>query len=57
MKFWITNAIPAKYEVHVQGKVTTGEREREVDRTATVEVKDAGTTKLEMPAEAKEKLQ
>jgi hypothetical protein len=56
-KFWITNAIPAKYEVHVQGKVTAGERETDVDRTTTVEVKDAGTTKLELPAEAKEKLQ
>lgn len=56
-KFWITNGIPAKFEVHVQGKVTAGEREMDVDRTSTVEIKDAGTTKLEMPAEAKEKLQ
>jgi hypothetical protein len=57
VKFWITNAIPAKYEIHVQGKVTAGEREMDVDRTTTVEIKDVGTTKLEMPAEAKEKLQ
>ncbi len=57
VKFWLANAIPAKYEVHVQGKVTAGEREMDVDRTSTVEIKDAGATKLEIPAEAKAKLQ
>jgi hypothetical protein len=57
VKLWLTNGIPAKFETHIQGKVTAGEREMDVDRITTVEFKDAGTTKLELPAEAKEKLQ
>ena len=48
----------SKYESHVEGKMTGGRnnRETEVNRTTTVEIKDVGTTKLEVPAEAKKKL-
>jgi hypothetical protein len=56
IKFWIKDGVLAKYEIKVQGKVTAGDRENEVDRTTTVEIKDAGTTKLEVPDEAKQKL-
>jgi len=56
VKFWIQSGALTKYEVNVQGKVTAGERELEVNRTATVEIKDAGSTKLEVPAEAKQKM-
>ena len=56
VKFWIKEGALAKYEVNVQGKVTNGDRETEVNRTTTVEIKEAGTTKLELPADVKEKL-
>ncbi len=56
MKFWIQDGALTKYEVNVQGKVTAGDRETEVNRTTTVEIKDAGSTKLEVPAEAKQKM-
>jgi hypothetical protein len=56
VKFWIKDGTLTKYEFNVQGKVTAGEREMEVNRTTTIEIKDAGTTKLELPAEAKEKM-
>ena len=56
MKFWIKDGTLTKYEFNVQGKVTAGDRDTDVNRTTTVEIKDAGTTKLEVPAEAKEKL-
>ena len=56
MKFWIKDGVLSKYEFKVQGKVTSGDRETDVNRTTTVEIKEAGTTKLELPAEAKEKL-
>ena len=56
VKFWIKDGVLTKYETKVQGKVTAGDRENEVDRTTTVEIKDAGTTKLEVPDEAKQKL-
>ena len=56
VKFWIKDGVLAKYEIKVQGKVTAGDRENEIDRTTTVEIKDAGTTKLEVPDEAKQKM-
>jgi hypothetical protein len=56
VKYWIKDGVLTKYEFNVQGKVTSGERETDVNRTTTVEIKDAGSTKLELPDEAKEKL-
>jgi hypothetical protein len=56
VKFWIQNGALTKYEVNVQGKVTAGDRESDVNRTTTVEIRDAGSTRLEVPAEAKQKL-
>jgi hypothetical protein len=56
VKFWIQSGALTKYEINIQGKVTTGDRESAVNRTTTIEIKDAGTTKLEVPAEAKQKL-
>ena len=56
MKFWVQDGALTKYEVNIQGKVTAGDREFDVNRTTTVEIKDVGTTKLEVPAEAKAKM-
>jgi hypothetical protein len=56
VKFWIHNGTLTKYEVNIRGKVTAGDRETDVNRTTTIEIKDAGATKLEMPAEAKQKM-
>ena len=56
VKFWIQDGALTKYEVNVQGKVTAGDRETDVNRTTTVEIKDAGSTKLEVPPEAKQKM-
>ncbi len=57
-KFWIKDGMLTKYQYSVQGKVTTGadKREVEIDRTTTVEIKDVGTTKVNIPDEAKKKL-
>ena len=56
VKFWIKDGALAKYEIKVQGKVAAGERQNEINRTTTVELKEVGTTKLEVPAEAKQKM-
>ena len=58
IKFWLKEGALVKYEYNVQGKITVGQdqQEREINRTVTVEVKDVGTTKLEVPEEAKKKL-
>ncbi len=56
IKFWMKDGALTKYESNIQGKVTAGDRDTDVNRTITVEIKDAGTTKVEVPAEAKEKM-
>jgi hypothetical protein len=56
VKFWVKDGMLSKYEIKVQGKVTYNGNDREIDRTTTVEIKDIGTTKIEVPAEAKAKL-
>jgi len=56
VKFWLKDGALVKYEYNVQGKVTFRDQEREVNRTTTVELKDVGTTKFEVPEEAKKKV-
>lgn len=55
-KFWSENGLLTKYEINAQGKVITSDRNTDVDRIMTVKIKDAGTTKVEPPDEAKQKL-
>ena len=56
VKFWIKDGVLSKYEYHVQGSVDRNGNVRETDRTTTVEIKDIGSTKIEVPAAAKQKL-
>jgi hypothetical protein len=57
VKFWVKDGLLSKYEVNVQGKITVGGDKREVDlsRTATVELKDIGSTKISLPDEIRKK--
>jgi hypothetical protein len=56
-KFW-TNAdgMLTKVQYNVKGTMTFNGEDREIDRTTTIEIKDIGTTKVEVPADAKSKL-
>ena len=56
IKFWVKDGALTKYEINVQGKVSNGDRENEIHRTTTVQIKDAGTTKIDVPPEALEKM-
>jgi len=56
VKFWVKDGVLSKYEFKLQGKVTFNGNDRDVDRTSTVEIKDVGSTKVEVPDEAKKKL-
>jgi hypothetical protein len=56
VKFWVKDGLLAKYELKLQGTVTFNGEDRDMDRTTTVEIKDVGTTKLEVPEAAKKKL-
>lgn len=56
VKFWVKDGTLVKYEINVQGKVSFNGNDRELNRTTTVEFKDLGSTKVEVPEEAKSKL-
>jgi hypothetical protein len=55
-KFWLSNGELTKYEFSVTGKMDFNGNEFDVDRKTTVEIKDVGTTKVEVPEAAKKKL-
>jgi hypothetical protein len=55
VKFWVKNGELAKYEIHVQGKVSFGGNDIDINRTTTVEIKE-GPVKVSVPDEAKAKL-
>ncbi len=57
LKVWVKDGVLSKYEVTVSGKVTFGQREIDINRTTTTEIKEVGSTKVEVPEEAKAKLQ
>lgn len=56
VKFWVHDGVLAKYEYNVQGTISFNGNDRDVNRTTTVEIKDVGTTKIELPDEAKKKM-
>jgi hypothetical protein len=55
-KFWVKDGVVSKYEIKVQGKVSFNGNDRDIDRTTTIEIKDIGSTKVEVPDDAKKKL-
>lgn len=56
VKFWIKDGILSKYEFKLKGKITINGNEWPNDRTTTVEIKEAGKTKLEIPEDARKKI-
>jgi len=55
--FWLADGKLSKYQVHVTGSVDFNSNTREVDRITTTEIKDVGATKIDLPDDAKKKLQ
>jgi len=55
-KFWLKDGALVKYEFHVTGAISFNGNDFDSDRTTTVEIKDIGSTKVEVPEEAKKKL-
>jgi hypothetical protein len=56
VKFWVKDGQLAKYEYNVQGTMNFNGNDFNIDRTTTVEIKDVGSTKVEVPDEAKGKV-
>ena len=55
-KFWVKDGVLSKYQYQVKGSMNFNGNDFDVDRTTTVEIKDVGTTKVAIPAEAQKKL-
>ena len=56
VKFWVKDGQLSKYELKLSGTMTINGEDRDIDRTTTVEIKDVGATKIEVPEAAKTKL-
>jgi hypothetical protein len=56
VRFWVENGVLTKYEYTVQGTMSFNGNDREINRKTTVEIKDVGSTKVEVPDDAKAKL-
>ena len=56
VKFWLKEGQLAKLQFKLTGKVDFNGNEIDVDRDTTIEVKDVGTTKVEVPEAAMKKL-
>ena len=56
VKFWLKDGALAKYEYKLKGTVSFDGNDRDVERTTTVEIKDVGSIKVNVPEEAKKKL-
>jgi hypothetical protein len=56
VKFWVKDGQLAKIQFKLTGKVDFNGNEIDVDRDTTVEVKDVGATKTEVPEAAMQKL-
>ena len=56
VKFWIKDGKLSKFEFKLKGKVDFNGNVTDVERTTTVEIKDVGTTKVNVPAAAKSKV-
>lgn len=55
-KFWVKDGVLTKYEYKLKGSMDFNGNNIDVDRTSTVEIKDVGNTKVEVPEGAKKKL-
>ena len=55
--FWINDGKLTKYQYHIAGTMSFNGNDRDVDRTTTVEIKDVGTTKIDVSDDAKKKLE
>jgi len=56
VKFWVKDGALTKFQYKVTGSVSFNGNDRDVDRTTTIEIKDVGTTKVNVPDQAKKKL-
>ena len=56
VKFWVKGGMLTGYETHVTGSMSFNGNDVQRDATTKVEIKDVGTTKVEVPEDAKKKI-
>jgi hypothetical protein len=56
VKFWVKDGALKKYEFKLKGKISFNGNDFPNDRTTTVEIKEVGTTKIEVPEAARKKI-
>ena len=57
VKFWVKDGQLTKYQYKLTGKAEFNGNEFDVDRDTTIEISEVGKTTVEVPAEAKKKLE
>ena len=57
LKMWVKDGVLTKITTHLTGTINFNGEDRDIDRTTTVEISDIGSTKIELPDEAKKKLE
>jgi hypothetical protein len=57
LKIWLKDGALTKYEYKVSGKRDNNGESQDIERTTTIEIKDVGKTTVEMPDDAKKKLE
>jgi hypothetical protein len=57
VKFWVKEGALTKVEYHVEGTLSFNGNTMDLKRTTTTEIKDAGKVTLEVPEEAKKKIE
>jgi len=56
VKVWLKDGALTKIVYNVQGTISINGQDRDINRTTTTEFSDVGTTKIDVPAEAKTKI-
>lgn len=56
VKFWVKDGQLAKLQLKLSGTFSFNGQERDIERTTTYQVKDVGSTMVEVPEEARKKL-
>jgi hypothetical protein len=56
VKFWLTDGVLTKVELHLTATIEGRNGDIDIDRTTVTEFKNIGTTKVEAPADALKKL-
>lgn len=56
VKFWVKDGLLTKIETKVEARMEFNGNETDASRTTTTEIKDVGTTKVNVPEAAKKKL-